>query len=264
VGALVSLGLACGTKLNAGVLVPVTVIFVAILPAPLKKRVSRALLVGTIPAAVFVAVNPYLWPQPFARTLSLIRGWGSFLQEQQADPVHAAARVVDRLDALDLVVQRVLLLPTRGTGIPGFPGSWAHALAALLALVAVTCFALAAFRWSGKGVDRRQVVLAFGLGTLAAPMTWEFPGGNALVALLLGLGAWRLVTRLRGSGGFEAAGYFTLVLLTTLVATWLWLPFDWQRYYLPALGLTPVLGGLGAIEIEQALSLHMGARRAFS
>ena len=250
--ALVCLGLACATKLNAGALVLVTVLFVALVPAPLKTRMTRALVATAVPSAVFVSVNPYLWPHPLGRTLSLVEGWRQCMLVQQADPANAATKVVDRLRALDLVFHRVLLIPVRSAGLDGIAGLWSHALLGLLVFVAIACLALAAFRWSGGGLDRRRVRMALALGALADPLTWAFPGSNALVALLLGLGAWRLALRLRGPHLFGAPGYLALFLLTTLVATWLWLPFDWHRYYLPLLGLTPVLGALEAIELEQA------------
>ena len=256
--ALVCLGLACATKLNAGALVPVTALFVAMVPAPLKTRMTRALLAVAVPSAVFVSVNPYLWPRPLERTLSLIEGWHQCMLVQQADPANTARRVLDRLRAFDLILHRVLILPVRSAGPDGFASLWSHALLGMLVFAAIVCLTLAAFRWSGGGTDRRRVRIALVLGALAAPMTWVFPGTNALVALLLGLGAWRLALRLRGPDRFGASGYVTLFLLTTLVATWLWLPFDWHRYYLPLLGVTPVLGALGAIEIEQAeASLHV-------
>jgi 4-amino-4-deoxy-L-arabinose transferase-like glycosyltransferase len=249
----ISAGLACGTKFSAGALVLGSMVFLAIVPAPFWKRALRSLLAGAIPAAVFVAVNPHLWFHPLHNTLAMTRAWSTFLAIQQQDPFNAAHAVTSRWQALHLTLSHVLLAPTYDTGAPGLSGLLPRVLVALLVGVGVAALVVMALRLAGRSIQKRQLALTGGCAMLASIAAWLPGKAPMLIAALFVLGAWHIGRRLHDEGCGQAAGAFSVLFFATFVASVGWLPFDWPRYYLPLLGLTPVLAALGGVELEHTL-----------
>jgi hypothetical protein len=258
IGASITMGLACGTKFSAGALVLGSMVFVALVPAPGWKRAWRGFLAGGIPAAVFVAVNPHLWFHPLGNTLAMMRAWSSFIATQQQDPFHVPHRVTSRWQALELTLSRVVTRPSYGSGTPGFSGLVPRILVPLLVFVAVSALIVTILRLTGRARRKRELGLTFGCAALVA-LTAPFADEIAVViSVLVILGAWQIGRRLRGAERFQAAGCFAVLFLSTFVTSVWWLPFDWPRYYLPLLGLTPVLGAMGGAKLEAAVWTERG------
>jgi len=253
-GACVAWGLACGTKFSSGAQVAGGMFFVAIVSAPWWKRCLRILVAGAVPSAIFVAVNPYLWLHPLDNTVAIIRLWSAGIVHQQHDPVLAPLRVTERLRALHLTLSRVILSPSHGRQTPGFCGQVPRVLVALLVATAVAASVGAILRWRGRELCRRKLMFMFACAGAALGVALFADGASIAIAMLLVLGAWKVVQP--GRGGFA------VIYLATLVATVWWLPFDWPRYYLPLLGVTSVLGALGGAQIEAALPTRRLADRS--
>jgi hypothetical protein len=264
-GTLVTLGLACATKFSAGSLVLATAAFCACLSASRQRRALYLLCIAIVPAAVFVAVNPYLWGDPIRRTLLAWRTWSTFLSEQRLDPTLAAFKINGPLHALKLVSLRTLLIPVCGFEVPILDHLWLYLLDTLLAGVSVASLTLAALQRCSRGpVARSKLLVTLALGVFASAISWYAPGGMALLGAMFVAGTWRLSGQLRHGGWRTATGYFAVVLAVTFTSSVLWLPFDWSRYYLPVLALTPVLGAAGAAEIETAIKIRVWGRRTQS
>lgn len=90
IGAGLAGGLACAIKFNAAPIVAAAVLIVWWYSS--RQRIARAAAVAAIPLIVFVAVNPYLYPAPIARTRAIIQTWSARKVQQQQDP-HLAAGV---------------------------------------------------------------------------------------------------------------------------------------------------------------------------
>jgi len=254
-GALVFVGLACATKFSAGSLAAATAALVGLVRAPFRKRVLHVLLAAAVPAAVFVAVNPFLWPQPVKGTLALLREWSAIMHGQKADPALAADAVTDRWKAARLVLRNGCVPVRHGPDVVGTPAPWHNALAAALAFAGVGGLALAAFRRGRAPVPGRgRFAAALGLGTAAALAAAGTPKGAVLTAAVLAVGAWRTARRLRTARRFEAPEYLGALFLATLAATVAWLPFDWPRFYLPVFSLSAAFAAWGAMEMEENLS----------
>src|SRR5581483_8864109 len=112
--ALVLAGLSCATKLNSGALPPALALASLLIapPAARRRSLGRAALALVAPAVVFVAVDPYLWPAPVARTGELVTAWHDSKRAQQLDPQLAPTAVHTRGDAARLVLVKGVLWPT--------------------------------------------------------------------------------------------------------------------------------------------------------
>lgn len=254
---LVTIGLACATKFSAGSLAVLTGIAVCLVPAPLAVRTWRAAASGLVPVFVFVAVNPYLWRHPVADTLELLQRWSDSRRDQQADPALAADAVLGRSTACRLVFERTCL-----PGVPVGQGNALGMVAKGLVAATVTFVGLAALVARGVSARRRTrsmsrqsavviaatAAVASMLAVAVVPLRW-------LAASLNVAGSVRIIRHLVRHRQCDGMAYFGIVYAGTVVATVLWLPFDWGRYYMPVLGLTTIVASLGVMEFQESLSL---------
>lgn len=257
VAGLVAIGLACATKFSAGSLAVLTGIAVCLVPAPLAVRASRAVAAGLIPVFVFVAVNPYLWRQPVADTLELLHRWSDSRRDQQADPALSANAVHDRSTACRLVFERTFL-----PGVPVRQGNALGVVAKGLVAATATFVGLTALLARGVSAGRRTrttsrksslaiagtAALSSVLAVAVVPLQW-------LAASLNVAGSIRIIRHLARHRQCDGMAYFGIVYAGTVVATVLWLPFDWGRYYMPVLGLTTIVASLGVMEFQESLAL---------
>jgi hypothetical protein len=234
--ALVCGGLACAVKFTAGAFCVAMLLYVG------QRSLRRRELRWALPAAVavpvfcFVAVNPYLYDAPLAKTVQLVRDWQSSKALQREHPVVAHQAVHGWNRGLELVSLRGALAPTSAP----FPRSDASEAVWRLTplLLGLSSLALAALWLGGLRPSLRRPA-----GRLW-PLLGAFVGGSALEAILAdrwtwfgglcGLGLASLVVELGGRRG-SVLRPFCCVLLATWLFTALWLPFDWSRYYLPVL-----------------------------
>jgi hypothetical protein len=251
---LLFLGLACASKLSAGTAVVATTLFVACVPGSPRMRVARATLATALPFTVFVICNPFLWPNPVTRTVWMLEGWSRSVAQQGLDPMHATVKVASLGHAVYLVLMRVFWRPERGIHAKGLEGDLPHlivVIATVSVLAAAGSLGIAYWRRRGRPLALPRAVV-IPLLLVALPVAWLVDPSAWLLVALIGLGVVRLVWRLRGADRCNGVGYFFVLLAATLLATTLWLPFDWARYYLPALALTPILAVLGAAPWSEA------------
>jgi hypothetical protein len=109
IGAGLAGGLACAIKFNAAPIVAAAVLIVWWYST--RQRIARAVAVAAMPLILFVAVNPYLYPAPIARTRAIISTWNARKLQQQHDPNLAASVVQSRAEALQLVLRRGIVQP---------------------------------------------------------------------------------------------------------------------------------------------------------
>jgi hypothetical protein len=262
VGGLVAIGLARGTKFSAGAAVIGSAVCMATLPAPWWRRAVGAFTAVAVPLVVFVVVNPHLWLHPVTRTLAMTEQWSRVIAAQQRDPFLRPLCVTDRWQALRLTLSRVVLDPAHGTGTPGFAGLVPRVVVALLVCAAVATLIIVVLRMTGRELRRRQLALSLGCAAAAMPVAFFTDALAWLVGALILLGAWRIGRRAVGPERHQAVACFAAIYVVVLVATVMWLPFDWPRYYLPLVALTPVLGAAAAVEAEVALASAGIAARA--
>ncbi len=244
---LMLLGLACGSKLSAGTAVVATAVFLAWVPGSIRARIARAAMAVAIPFATFIAINPFLWSSPLERTLWMLRGWSASIAQQALDPLHASARVTSLGRALRLLWSRVFWSPEHGLHAQGLEGALPHLVVVIATVVAGAVLGRILLGFA----SRRGLPLPISRGAkivlliAAFPLAWLVEGSTVLLLGLMVVGLVRLAIRLRGAGRFQGEAYFVWLLASTVVATVIWLPFDWARYYLPVLGWTPILATLG-------------------
>lgn len=238
--ALVLMGLACAVKLNSAPIVLACGLFVVARPASLATRLRRGLAAACVPVAVFCAVNPYLYDDPLAKMGAFVSGWSEIKGRQQLDPQLAAKAVPSRATGLALMARETIARPTldhrRLRGLAGH--GWILAMGAAV----VTAVALRRYRFEVRGLASPYgryalgVLAALGIGLLCL-------GAVGLPALLLALGFFgSLAMRTpaeRAAPGLEPALFVATCAGVMLVATGLWIPHDWARYYLPTLVLLP-------------------------
>jgi len=237
-------GLACATKYSSGALVAAfAVALAAVRPGTARARLLRLLACLLVPAAFFVAVNPFLWPDPAGRTLWAASTWSGFGAEQQASAELARFAVTGRAEALLLVLSRSVLDPFQGGEIRGWATSWLQehwAIPLGLALLAAGA-ALALFRVRlGPGARRRAAAARAGVAAATA-LGLAAPGAAGIGGALAGLGLWEGARQARVQGRASAPAFFAVVFATGVIATAAWLPMDWARYYLPAQIWSPLL-----------------------
>ena len=90
-----AIGLACAVKFNAAPELGAVVII-----AIWARRWRTALLVPIVAFAAFVAVNPYLYPHPIGRSLSLVQEWRAQKQAQRTDAIARPWVIASRAEAL--------------------------------------------------------------------------------------------------------------------------------------------------------------------
>ena len=247
VWALVCGGLACAVKPSAGVFCVGALLTVG--QRSLRRNQPRWPLLAAVvvPLAVFVAVNPYLYDDPFGKTVRLVRDWQTSKALQQQQPVVADQAVETLGRSFELMSLRGALAPT-STPFPRSLASealWQRTPVLIgLASLALASLWLVGLRLSLRVPAGRLGLLlgAFLLGivleaALTSEVTWY--GGLSL------LGLWSLAADSVGPRA-PALRAFSILLVSNWVITTLWLPFDWSRYYLPTLGLMSCVYAYGA------------------
>lgn len=147
-------GLACSVKFSAGQ--AVISLALATIWMGGKERVPQTCVALLLPWAVFVALNPFLYPAPLFRTVELAFAWHLVKQAQQQFALIAPEAVTSRLHALWLVLRFGVIDPF---------GSW-------LALVTVPLALLGAWTWR----SRAWAILflpAVALTVLWLPFEWS-------------------------------------------------------------------------------------------
>jgi 4-amino-4-deoxy-L-arabinose transferase-like glycosyltransferase len=235
---LLAAGLACAVKFSSG---PAVLAIVATLLWTEKGR-QRGYVVAatlTVPFAVFVAVNPYLYPAPVRRTAALITGWSESKREQQSDAQLANTSVQSRKRAASLVFQRVALSQEHRRGPIEFVGG---------ALLTLGLLVRTSVAWRQR---KARSVLPWLLVSAASAMTyavyWDAWGGGPLALLCAGLcvGLRCGHHAAQPSSSNLRRRSLALVFLVFAVCVAAWLPFAWSRYYLPVLVWVPALQAVG-------------------
>jgi hypothetical protein len=236
-----------GVKFSAAPLVPAMGLLAVASPGSVLQRAARGALVLAIPCLVFVAVNPYLYPDPVGRTLAIVSRWDGLYRGLARIPLFAPQAVAGPWEGIGLVALRGALAPDFRPAA-GRVFEWA--------LPALVVGAVLVGGWrlrrsgAGPGPGRRR---------------WLVLAGTALGASLAGaataLGAWTApfalgVARVLGAGPDPAPrARFGAFLLLALLATWLMtglsLRLDWSRYYLRVLALAPIFCAAGLVALRE-------------
>ncbi|MGE3766898.1 MAG: phospholipid carrier-dependent glycosyltransferase, partial [Kofleriaceae bacterium] len=238
--ALSFIGLSCAVKFStAPVVVAAMIVFVGA-RGTIVRRVGRLLAIAIIPFAVFVVVNPYLYPAPITRSLELVERWSATKRAQQSMPSIANQAVTSP-------IQRVALVTARGVLVP-------KAVWPLLPLGLVVGLAILAFliQTGRSELARRPCTIVVASGVAAVLAANVLDGPALLLPLLAGAGAVELVLRVKARDGVWT--HYAAVLAVFLIFTALWLPFDWSRYYLPVIALMSVVYAAGVARIVEVTS----------
>jgi hypothetical protein len=249
--ALVVVGLSCAVKFSTGPLVLALLAIYGVRQEQPKKRFARGLAILIIPFAVFVAVNPYLYPDPIGRTRSLVASWSVSKRAQQE-------RFSD--EAVTSIPQRFGLVAAKGVFAPRL-ATWSAA-SARIASAAGIITALALLGLSIRRASRRLRLLWIGAASLIAIALLALLDALAvLLPLLTVAGGVHLALLARDRETATVAHSFAIILGTFVVVTALWLPFDWSRYYLPLIALMPVVYVAGIAELFPASRTAATANR---
>lgn len=213
-----AIALATGSKLNGGLTGPayaagvVLAAFVCASPRPLWRRVGLAggvtILAAGVTLATFVAINPYLYPDPVGRMMDSMKAWTDWTVYQQIDrgfglfTGHQKATAVGHYTLFEesLPLPRLLGLVGLGT-----VGAWLN-------------------------------VLCFGVG-LVYLVARCMPGSSATSES----GA----AKPPANAGPVDAAVVTAWVVVVIVGITPWLPLLWDRYLMPpylAVGLTTAIG----------------------
>ena len=245
-------GLSCATKFSSAAVVATIAAISAVVPGTLRARLLRPAAVGVLALACFIAVNPVLYRNPIPRMQAMVHGWAEVLAGQQQMPLLAPTAVRSRPAALKLVAERVWLQPS-GTTAPGWAVDglgWGWPLLGLLTSLGVL-LALRQLRRAGSGSSRvaSTAVALVGVGLIAGVVVprqaWPYCGAVVGGAVILA------ATLRRDRSGPAAA--LLLAMTLGLITTVAWLPFDWGRYFFPAICLTSIVGGVGLGAIADLL-----------
>jgi hypothetical protein len=231
--ALVLVGLSCAVKFSSGPLVLALLAVYGMGHEPIRKRVARAIAILIVPFAVFVAANPYLYPNPIGRTKSLIASWSVSKRAQQE-------RFSD---------EAVTSMPHR-FGLVASQGVLAPRLATEPGLIAGIAGIVAALGLLGLSSRRRRILWIAGGSVIAIALVAVFDRVAVLLPLLTVAGSVHLA---RDRDASAVARSFAIVLAAFVAVTAWWLPFDWSRYYLPVITLMPVVYVAGLAELRADL-----------
>ncbi len=221
--ALVLAGLACATKFSAAPIVAAAMLFVAISHGSWRRRALQLVAVAVIPFGVFVAVNPYLYPAPIERTRTVMRQWSAYVARQQEESQLRWSAIHSRVDAISKVTSRAIVAPKLDTWVPFACSGLGAAALLLLRRRRIE-------RW------RRNVLALVAAATI-------LDGAAALLPVLVAIGVFWLIRRVRDRDGPSI--YAAIVVAMFVVFTVGWIPFDWPRYYLPAIVWMPLLHAAG-------------------
>ena len=244
---LVAMGLACAVKFSSAPIVLATGLFVLLRREPIWQRLGKALSVAVVPLAVFIAVNPYLYPDPIGRTRGILRGWSEVKAQQSRDPRLVPGVVASPLDGLARTAMATVGRPDffHPRLVPLRRWLWLGALVGLAALLA----AVRRYRFELPGAPARFAAPAL-IALLSTWLALRALDAAGLSLLLAAIGTfWLLgIRRVESSGppDPELAVYLGLCATSMWLLTGLWLPFDWGRYTLPMLVLVPGFYAAGA------------------
>lgn len=250
------MGLSCATKFSSAPFVVGAAVALAFsAKASLRKKVVSATVSLCVPAVIFVAVNPFLYPDPIGRTLSLRSEWSARKAEQQtfSSISHQAVRTLP--ERVKLMTKNVLR-PT-GLGGPVIPAQRAAETGMLCVVLGWTLVRAVNRSCQVSAVDRTSWIT----GICFVALDWMFNLDASIVPLLLGMGLVKigrlvLYDRKAQSRTCRVATGFLAMFVVVLTMTTLWLPFDWSRYYLPVIVMLPVLHAVGFKELLRDLGVR--------
>jgi len=200
----------------------------------LRRRVAAAAAVAlgatAVALGVFVAVNPALWPQPVARSIALF----TFRQEEMAQQMVAFPEVAIPAGPrrFQLALTRPLFLYSFGASLGQMVGGDAGGAAGARLPLDAVLVALGVLTALGTRLPRRR-------RTAAAPLPPPEPTDRPAPGL----------------GVVGCVAVWTLVLYGGIALT---IGMDWDRYYLPIMGLAAFWAGCGLAW----LGAHVGRRLA--
>lgn len=242
-------GLSCATKFSSAPFVVGSAMFLVLASrVPLRRRLTSAAIALCLPAVVFVAVNPFLYPDPIGRTLSLRAEWSARKAEQQTMPFMAHQAVRTLPERIKLITKNGLG-PT-GSGSPVNPVQRAAETGVLCAALGWALVRAVRLPKDTVAVDRASWVTGIGFVILDIKVNQS----ASVIPLLLGFGLVEVIrvaikkTPTRGVLRRLAAS-FLIMSAAVLIMTTLWLPFNWSRYYLPVLVMLPVFHAVGLKEL---------------
>jgi hypothetical protein len=249
-------GLACAVKFSSGAWWLGAVVYLGFSArnrtGGLARRCAPLLAAAVVPLAGFIAINPYLYRDPLARSGALVQAWQASKAVQRSDPQLAAAVVNSQVRRFALVTARGALAPTSAPFMESLALDAAVRLTPSgLGLFAFGLLALWVAGWRLSPLaDARslwRLCAWFMLGAasefaLTAHVTW-FGGACALGLRSLAWQAEPLARRARA---------FACVLGVMWLVTALWLPFDWSRYYLPLVSQMAAVYALGTATLGRA------------
>jgi hypothetical protein len=267
---LVAMGLACAVKFSSAPLVLATGVFVLARPRPWRRRLAQAAAVAVVPFAVFVAANPYLYPDPLGRSHDFITGWAELKESQRRDPAVAHSVVASPLAGLAVTTRATVAKPPLHH--PRLLALRPHLWLGAALVAALFGWGMWRFRFTLPPLRSRRVPPGLAAGAGLWLVLWV-AGVAGLSLLLAGCGiAWLFAVReaegraarrsraesndLNAPSGppSRALGAFAvLAAATTAVVTGLWLPFSWGRYFLPGLlVMAPLYAAGGAFLLSVA------------
>jgi hypothetical protein len=217
---LVLAGLACATKLSAAVVVVGMLVYLLVQFARRRGTLFDIAATGAVPLFVFVAVNPFLYPDAIERIRYILASWEAFYAFIQTGPDRAMATITLWQRVSHMAAQGVFFLDDRAALTSAAPR-----------LLATFAGATLAWRLALLQTRGRRVLAVALSGAVALGVCGVISGG---VALLLGA-ACADVDLLGANKRNEAAGQLLFVALftsVTVVVTTQWLPVNWMRYYL--------------------------------
>jgi len=260
VGALVLAGLSVGVKFSAAPLVAALGLLAVAMPGSVRLRLARGALAAAVPWLVFVAVNPFLYPDPFGRTLWIVSTWDQVYRGLAESPLFARQAVAGPWQGIGLVALRGALAPAFR---PGAEWVFERALPALAAAAALAGWQRGRRSGLARGPGRARFLAFAGTG-LAAALAGAATGLSAWICPFA-LGVVR--TCVGGPAGRAPAprARFGAFLLAALLASWLLtglsLRLDWSRYYLRVLALVPIFCAAGLVALRELARPDPGAPR---
>jgi 4-amino-4-deoxy-L-arabinose transferase-like glycosyltransferase len=247
---LVALGLACAVKFSSAPLVLATGLFVLARPQSWRRRLTQAAAVAVVPFAVFVAVNPYLYPDPLGRSHQFLTEWAALKETQKQDPALAESVVTSPVAGLDISLRTTVAKPPFAH--PAFGALRPHVWLAAVLAAALLAWGLWRFQVALPPLRSRRWRQGLAAGAGLWLVLWAL--GVAGASLLLALCGVAWLFGIGDSGrSRELAAYTVLCASTMVVFTGLWLPFVWWRYFLPPLLLmAPLYAAGGAFLLSVA------------
>lgn len=259
--AAMAMGLACAIKFNAAAIVVGALFFVLVFRSGVSffagrwsgRRAVGGLCLLLLPPAVFVAVNPYLYPAPIERTVALVHNWSLVTAEQQRDPLLADLVVPTRAEAVRLMLTRALVSQEHAS-----PYGQMHLGSVSILELAGLLFLFPLLRRSWRERTAPLPLLtALLVCVIGFQLLYDRWGGVCVLLLLVGLAASFRVRHDHSNldTAHVGPGFLATVFVSFAILTTMWLPFDWARYYLPVAVWIPFLQVVGLSDLMPLQSL---------